>query len=70
MKLCFPLFCLNNTPTLLSVPKQVLAEACTGTFYNFTSKWRKAQHFVLPIFPNAQDSEATLSDNCLLEKYL
>jgi len=49
---------LGYNKIILCVPKQV---ASKWTFSNVTSKGKKVQHFVMPIFPNAQDSEETLS---------
>ncbi len=70
-------FCavLHNTPTLLPVPMQVVAEACavSGLVLVFfivksISIVETPYHFVIPFIFIAQDSEETLSDECPLEE--
>ncbi len=71
-------FCavLHNTPTLLPVPMQVVAEACAVSglvlfllFFCFVfSIVETPYHFVIPFIFIAQDSEETLLDECPLEE--
>ncbi len=68
-------FCavLHNTPTLLPVPMQVVAEACAVSglvlvFFIVKSIVETPYHFVIPFIFIAQGSEETLSDECPLEE--
>ncbi len=77
-------FCavLHNTPTLLPVPMQVVAEACAVSglvlfllcfcfvfsIVKSISIVETPYHFVIPFIFIAQDSEETLSDECPLEE--